>query len=179
MSTIGTATGNGKKPKKDAFAAMKTAQETSKKIKPKKRNQEKKLRTYFPQKKNHQGFPMKDCKFQPSEGAYMYQPWWYGQSYATDPATEGMPPVYCKHCKLSPCLAVESESNLSGLGIHMLEEHRQSPRWVRNDIAHRLEMKRRRVFQLDLFRGPMVHTQCVKDFCNIWFPDVEKESDEE
>lgn len=166
--------------KKDAFATMMAAQSSMKHgtakhaAAHKKGKQQRKLKAYFPPKKNHQGFPMKQCKFQPTEGAYMYRPWWYGRSYTNDPATEGIDPKYCKHCKLQPCLTVEEKHSMAGLGKHVMDFDKKNPAQVRLIIANRLEISRRRIFQLD-FGAPPSHTQCMTEFVNFWFPDQQRE----
>lgn len=159
--------------KKNAFAALMGAAKQAKKVVVHKKTA-KTMKSFFPAKKNHQGFPIKECKFQPSEGAYMYRPWWCGQSYTNDPATEGVYPTYCRHCKLQPCLTVEEKNHMPSLGKHAMEIDKRTPAQARLAIANRLEMIRRRIFQLD-FGDPPSHTQCMTDFVNLWFPDEARE----
>lgn len=153
---------------KDAFATMMAAQKHA--TPHKKGRKQRKIKAYFPPKKNHQGFPIKQCKFQPTEGAHMYLPWWYGQAYSKDPMTEGIYPKYCKHCKLQPCLTVEEKITMAGLGKHIMDFDKKTPAQVRLIIANRLELKRRRIFELD-FGAPPSHTKCMTEFVNYWFPD--------
>jgi hypothetical protein len=169
--------------KSDAFTTMMKSQASKDKSKPKanrkKHNPQKKLKTYFAPKTNSLGYPMKHCKFQPEEGAYMYQPPWYGQLYGKDPRTEGIPPVYCKSCKLGPCITREFENPMVLLGLFMQDNEHRPPAVVRVNIANRLERERRMVFKLDE-DAPMTHTQCMTCFVQLWFPDVDKEeSDDE
>ena len=166
------------KKTKDAFATLMAAQVTiGKTAIKKKRNPQKKLKSYFAPKTNSLGYPMKHCKFQPEEGEFMYQPPWYGQLYAQDPQTEGTPPVYCRHCKLRPCLTRENENPMSMLGLFMQDNERRPPAVVRTNIANRLERERRRIFQLDC-DAMMTHTQCMTEFVQFWFPDVDESADE-
>jgi hypothetical protein len=165
---------------KNAFATMMAARKsgdqtaTKRVASGKKGKQQRKIKAYYPPKKNHQGFPMKECKFQPTEGAYMYRPWWYGRSYTNDPDNEGVYPTYCRHCKLQPCLTVEEKHHMSGSGKHLMDNDKKKPAQVRLIIANRLEMQRRRIFQLD-FGAPPSHTQCTTDFVNLWFPDAQRQ----
>ena len=103
----------------------------------------------------------------------MYQPPWYGQLYAQDPQTDGIPPVYCTRCKLRPCLSRENENPMSLLGLFMQDNEHRPPAVVRTNIANRLERERRRIFQLDS-EAPMAHTQCMIDFVQFWFPDADE-----
>jgi len=158
-----------RQPKKNALAVlMGAAKHTKKVVGHKKRS--KTMKSFFPAKKNHQGFPIKECKFQPLEGKYMYRPWWYGRSYSNDPATEGIYPTYCRHCKLQPCITVEEKNTMPSLGKYAMEVDKRTPAQARLAVANRLEMSRRRIFQLD-FGDPPSHTQCMTDFVNLWFPD--------
>ena len=62
---------------------------------------------------------------------------------------------------------------MTGLGKYIIDFDKKKPAQVRLIIANRLEMKRRRIFQLD-FGDPPSHTQCTTDFVNFWFPDKER-----
>lgn len=159
--------------KRDAFATLMGKSQKAKTTGVHKKRK-KTMKSFFPNKKNHQGFPMKECKFQPSEGAYMYRPWWYGRAYSSDPATEGIYPTFCKHCKLQPCLIVEEKYTMPSMGKHVMEHDKRTPAQARLIIANRLEMKRRRIFNLD-FGAPPSHTQCMTEFVDLWFPDKQRE----
>jgi hypothetical protein len=158
--------------KKNAFVALMGAAKQAKKVVTHKKRA-KTMKSFFPSKKNHQGFPMKECKFQKAEGAHMYRPWWYGRSYTNDPDNEGVYPTYCKHCKLQPCITVENKHTMPSLGKRAMEEDKRTPAQARLAVANRLEMARRRIFQLD-FGDPPSHTPCMTDFVNLWFPDKER-----
>lgn len=159
--------------KRNAFATLMGASQKATTAAVHKKHK-KTLKSFFPAKKNHQGFPIKECKFQKSEGAYMYRPWWYGRAYTNDPASRGIYPTYCKHCKLQPCLIVEEKNTMPSMGKHVMEHDKRSPAQARLIIANRLEMKRRRIFNLD-FGAPPSHTQCMTEFVDLWFPDKQRE----
>lgn len=161
--------------KKDAFATLMGASKKAKPVAHKKGHKKpvKNLKAYYAPKKNSQGYPMKECKFQAVEGAYMYLPWWYGQSYLSDPKYAGIYPAYCRHCKLQPCLTIEENINMSSLGWKFMKEDKKPMPTVRVAIANRLEMKRRRLFDLDL-GAPPSHTQCMTEYVNYRFPDKER-----
>jgi hypothetical protein len=55
-----------------------------------------------------------------------------------------------------------------------MDNDKKTPAQVRLIIANRLEMQRRRIFQLD-FGAPPSHTQCTTDFVNLWFPDAQRQ----
>lgn len=143
----------------------------------KKRNPQTKLKTYFAPKTNSAGYPMKHCKYQPDEGDFMYQPPWYGQRYAQDPRSDGIRPVYCRHCKLCPCLAREHQHEMTSLGHHLDVYQNKQPHEIREALAYQLEMQRRLAFKLNC-SAPMSQTQCVTDFVHFWYADVEDSGDE-
>jgi len=143
----------------------------------KKTNPQKNLKTYFAPKTNSVGYPMKHCRYQPEEDDFMYQPAWYGQRYVQDPSTEGVPPVYCTHCKLRPCLAREHQTDMTSLGHHLDAFQNKQPHEIRSALAYQLEMKRRVIFKLDC-AAPMSQTQCVTNFVHFWYADAEESADE-
>lgn len=168
--------GGNKPRKKDAFAAlMGGAKKAVTKVGHKKKN--KSLKTYFPPKKNSLGYPMKYCKFQPVEGDYMYQPWWYGQMYdhILDGATEQVDPLYCRHCKLQPCVTVEDHISSHTTGYFCYVKEKKPKQTVRLIIANRLEMHRRRIFDLD-YGAPPSHTKCMTEYVNWLLPDKDRDS---
>lgn len=80
--------------------------------KKKKGKQQKKIRTFFKQKENEDGYPLKHCTYEPSEKRQVYRPPGYG-----DNMDQKLP--HCCDCHLKPCVATvfydESEAFLTDL----------------------------------------------------------------
>ena len=83
----------------------------------KKKNPQKKIREFFspagPNKlpsRNFQGFPIKQCIFEPTVNKWVYQPTGWG-NYLSFPFTKASW-LFCEHCLLKPCFAMRKHCDI-------------------------------------------------------------------
>ena len=83
----------------------------------KKKNPQKKIREFFspagPNKlpsRNFQGFPIKQCIFEPTVNKWVYQPTGWG-NYLPFPFTKASW-LFCEHCLLKPCFAMRKHCDI-------------------------------------------------------------------
>ena len=75
---------------------------------------------YYEAKKNFQGFNLKDCRCEEAIKDYVYSP----PGYGVLSKSQGIPPVHCCSCHLSPCIALEHREYLIGTATKASVDHR-------------------------------------------------------
>lgn len=146
--------------------------------KARKANPQQKMKSFFSTKKNGQGFPMHQCKYQPEEGAFMYHPPGYGEIYENNPDSFMMPKAaYCKDCKLQPCLVQEYSSEISSKGNVITITEKKSEADARALILEDLQKKHSKLFKLRHSARRTRPTQCMHDYVNFWHADTDSDSD--
>ena len=131
---------------------------------------------------NWQGFPMRQCKFQPVEQNFMYLP----KSYKDNAYFSGRPPKYCYFCKLEPCIVEANIESLTKACRKAMEEENWRTSKVRDYMSGKLMKIHCGVFGRTHHKWmdtlPCVNRYLNKyypDECEIPGPDTEESSDEE
>ena len=83
----------------ERFFAPISRKPTRRKGRPRKKKKvsQPKIDKIFDIQKNEDGYPIKDCEFEPVEGKHVYRPPGYAANYP-------YPKLHCEHCHLKPCL---------------------------------------------------------------------------
>lgn len=164
---------------RDALRNRKRANTRRKKNK--KPNPQKKVRQYFPTKKNVQGFPMRLCKYQPDEGEHMYQPPGYGVLYNSS-LTRMAPATYCKGCQLQPCVTMEYSDEMFTTGAQLVVADGKSEADAGAVISEALQKRHCKLFKMRYSAKRSRPTKCISDFVSrhYWSQlGTEDESDSE
>ena len=72
-----------------------------KRRKPRRKNPQRKIKNYFKDATNEDGYPLKHCEYEPEEGKMVYRPPNYGDEYDSR-----LPRHHCECCHLKPCILV-------------------------------------------------------------------------
>lgn len=157
--------------------ALRNRKRTTVRRKNKKTNPQKKMRQYFTAKKNVQGYPMRLCKYQPSEGEHMYHPPGHGKLHGSSCLYKLSPASYCKHCKLEPCISVEYSEEMFTMGAQMVVGDGKSESDAGAVISEELQKKHSKLFKLRYSKRRSMPTQCMLDFVSRHYSDPGAESD--
>ena len=65
------------------------------------RNPQRKIKSFFKDATNEDGYPLKHCEYEPEEGKMVYRPPNYGEEYDSR-----LPRHHCECCHLKPCILV-------------------------------------------------------------------------
>ena len=143
-----------------------------------KKNPQQKIKSHFSTKKNQQGFPMHQCRYQPEEGKCMCHPPGHGSLFARDPNRfMERTPVHCKDCKLQPCLVKEHSLELNSKGAVLTILEKKSEADTRAIILEDLQKKHCGLFKRKFSVRRFKPTECMQNHVNFWHADTDEDSD--
>ena len=158
---------------KNKLDAMETARNRKTwRPKPKrKKNTQRKMKSYFSKKKNEDGYPLDDCEWEPNEKKHVYRPPDYK---VIDDFSIGKY-EHCVSCHLKPCLTRAYFSEASKLCAHRTMIDKVSSRGARHEVVAMWKEKYRKHMKVNKSHATV--TKCMTEVANHHFPD--SSSDEE
>jgi hypothetical protein len=149
------------------------------KIKPKKDTSQTKMKAFFAQKTNKDGYPMHHCRYHPELKEHIYVPPGYGR-----PCIRGIKPAlfeaFCHHCMLAPCVTEHYHYDASQYAIDMTKDLKVDvPNSVlRAGTAVFLQKKHCKLFKQRYSKKMPVLT-CINEHVSFWSHGCDPSSDEE
>lgn len=77
----------------------------------------------YPDRKNKQGYPLNQCRFEPDVKDFVFVPMNYGNNTMFDYSVKTK---FCKHCMLRPCITVEYNDEVSKICSDMWSDDNQN-----------------------------------------------------
>ena len=147
----------------------------NKKNPPKPKNQ--KIKSFFSDKKNFQGKPMKYCHYEDEVGLYVYDPPGYGEKNQMQYI--GFSTSFCRHCLLKPCLVAEFHEDLYSLGDDMEHNTLSSQTEIREAVFD-LAFKNLEPFLGKRYVKKMQVPYCLSTFADSsWLESSDSESEQD
>ena len=149
-------------------------------IKPKKDTSQTKLKSFFAQKTNKDGYPMQHCRYHPELKEYIYVP----PGYGGPPCVLGQKPAlfeaFCHHCRLAPCLTDAYHYDASNYAKDLTKDSKaDAPNSVvRAGTAVFLQKKHCKLFK-KRYNKKMPLLTCIHEHVSFWSHGCGPSSDEE
>ena len=167
------------KEQKEEEERLHRAKKTKKfRIRPKKDTSQTKLKSFFSQKTNKDGYPLHHCRYHPELKVYIYVPPGYGEQSILEqkPVFEN----FCHHCMLAPCLTETYHYNASNYAKEMTKDPKAD---VPNSMLRAgtevfLQKIHCKLFKKRYSKKMPVLT-CVKEHVTFWSHGCGLSSDEE
>ena len=171
----------------DRLTALLESRTTTNKVPPRNKPRKKKktkgkqtkMKQYFKDKQNEDGYPQKHCKFEPLEGRKVYRPPGHGTRFVARSIVGDLCTMdHCCSCHLKPCLVKEFSEECFNV-CFSLDADGASNAETQAAVTAYLQKQYCRLFK---FRYNKKHPplSCVVNFVQKWFdiPDTDDEASE-
>ena len=140
-----------------------------------KKNAQLKINQFYPDKENGEGYPLKHCQYEPTEGRMVYRPPGYGD----DPSIKWhhRQPPHCLSCHLKPCITTDRFNEMSDQAStqKILEK---KPKAVVIDATNKSLMRHYCKLMKRPYHKNLKPPVCVTDFSNrLVFSDTESDTE--